>query len=447
MTTPSENKTEISRIGLHYYSDTLHYRIDDLKHWLPVFKNKNIHWLVLKADIKKAIPEFFIKALIKAAITPIIEFNLPIDQLPQTKDFLILLQVYARWGVKYILLFDRPNQKSSWRTSSWTQQDLVDRFLDQYIPITRQVLEQGLTPIFPPLEPGGNYWDTAFLRGVLKGLQRRKQESILENLVLSAYAHTKNHPLQWGIGGPERWPQTRPYLTPEGSEDQQGFRIFDWYQSISQAILQKRIPMILLQGAFPDFPEKFLNKGPLSPIVWENQARIMQSLTAANAQDEIGAEILCCNFWLLSAEESDPFYAQAWFQGEHCLIPEIPAYTEQMEELLIQEARTETNTDEDNSLQSPTTHPIQHYVLLPTYSWGIADWHLEIIQPYIKKHRATIGFSIEEAMLAKQVTIIGSQSFSEEEIQQLKQSGSLVEQFNGDGMSIATFLSERQEEE
>jgi hypothetical protein len=436
--TETDNQIQNTRIGLHYYPDTIHYRIDDLKHWLPIFRQKKISWLILKADAERAIPEFFLRALIKANIQPIIEFNLPIDQLPQSKDFKILLQVYARWGVRYVILFDRPNQKSSWKTANWTQQDLVDRFLDQYIPIARLVLDEGLIPVFPPLEPGGNYWDTAFLRGAIKGLVRRKQDSILQNLVLSAYGHTNHRDLNWGLGGPQRWPQTRPYLTPEGSEDQQGFRIFEWYLSITHSLLQKNVPIIMLQSGFPSFPEKFLSKRPLSNQVWNNQAEILKQLSGSTLsnQDPIPSDVMCCNFWLLASDEGTPFYHHGWYQGEHCLIPEIPSNTNQQDDLATESSETGTELSQK--------HPIKHYVLLPTYEWGIADWHLEVIQPFIKKHKATIGFSIEEAKLASKVTIIGNpQTFPEEKLQDIRSGGSFVERISGDGTSIATQLAER----
>ncbi|MAT41012.1 MAG: hypothetical protein CL609_01635 [Anaerolineaceae bacterium] len=436
--TETDNQIHNTRIGLHYYPDTIHYRIDDLKHWLPIFRQKKINWLILKADAERAIPEFFLRALIKANIQPIIEFNLPIDQLPQSKDFKILLQVYARWGVRYVILFDRPNQKSSWKTASWTQQDLVDRFLDQYIPIARIVLDEGLIPVFPPLEPGGNYWDTAFLRGAIKGLVRRKQDSILQNLVLSAYGHTNQRNLNWGLGGPQRWPQTRPYFTPEDSEDQQGFRIFEWYLSITHSLLQKNVPIIMLQSGFPSFPEKFLSKTPLSNQVWDDQAEIIKqlSISTISNQESIPSDVMCCNFWLLASDEGTPYYHHGWYQGEHCLIPEIPSNTNQHDELINVNPETETTSSQK--------HPIKHYVLLPTYEWGIADWHLEVIQPFIKKHKATIGFSIEEAKLASKVTIIGNpQTFPEEKLQDIRSAGSFVERISGDGTSIATQLAER----
>ena len=339
------------------------------------------------------------------------------------------------------MLFDRPNQKASWNAASWSQQDLVDRFLDQYIPVARQVINDGLIPVFPALEPGGNYWDTAFLRAALKGLQRRKQTLILQNLVLSAYAHTNGHELNWGIGGPERWPQTRPYLTPDDSQDQQGFRIFDWYQSIADSILQKKPPVILLQSGFPGFPVNYKDNKPLNNTVWADQAYILQNLQEEdeNSENSIPQEVMCCNFWLLAADESSEFYPHGWYQGEHCLLPKLPTRSKQRAE--------ETNPEvenEEKSIFKDTAHPIKHYLLLPTYEWGIADWHLEVIQPYVKKYKATIGFSLDEAKLASKVTIIGSpQSVPEETIQEIREAGCYVERITGDGTSIATQLAER----
>jgi hypothetical protein len=89
-------------------------------------------------------------------------------------------------------------------------------------------------------------------------------------------------------------------------------------------------------------------------------------------------------------------------------------------------------------------HPLLHYLLLPSFEWGVADWHLDIIRPYVKKHRPTVGFSIQEASLAQQVTVVGdSGSFSEEALTFLRSNGSTVEEIIGDGTTIATLLAER----
>ena len=87
---------------------------------------------------------------------------------------------------------------------------------------------------------------------------------------------------------------------------------------------------------------------------------------------------------------------------------------------------------------------IRHYLLLPTYEWGIADWHLDIIRPFVKKHAATVGFSLEEAALAEMVTAIGNdQTFPEELLDRLRSAGCKVERIDGDGTTIASKLAER----
>jgi hypothetical protein len=88
--------------------------------------------------------------------------------------------------------------------------------------------------------------------------------------------------------------------------------------------------------------------------------------------------------------------------------------------------------------------PIKHYLLLPTYEWGIAEWHLDAIKPFVKKYQPTIGFSLKEAVLASKVTVVGNeQSFPEEILERLRASGCEVERISGDGTSIATLLATR----
>jgi hypothetical protein len=252
----SSPSTRSSRLGFHYYPDTLHYRESDLEIWLPELKALNASWLVLQSSIDRAIPEPFVSGLLQANIEPVITFNLSLPNPPSAAEMRTLLEAYARWGARYIILFDRPNSRSSWSSAAWIQQDLIERFLDRYLPLATLTQQAGLAPVFPPLEPGGNYWDLAFLRSSLESLQKRHQNHLLDNLILSAYAWTHDHSLNWGAGGPERWPEARPYFTPNGVEDHRGFRIFDWYQAISQAVLQQACPVILLNSGVPCDPGK-----------------------------------------------------------------------------------------------------------------------------------------------------------------------------------------------
>ena len=208
----------MNRIGFHYFQDTDHYRKCDLNTWLPIFKRLNTRWLVLTAPKDYAIPEPFLQGLLDNQVEPVLQFNLSPDALPKSEDLSFLLDIYAKWGVRYISLFHKPNMRSLWKTTHWARIDLVERFLDIYLPMAETCLAHGLIPIFPALEPGGDYWDTVFLRASLKGIKRRGHKYLLEKLVIGAIARTGGRPLNWGAGGPERWPETRPYFTSEMSK-------------------------------------------------------------------------------------------------------------------------------------------------------------------------------------------------------------------------------------
>ncbi len=435
-----------TRMGFHYFPDTLHYRETDSQTWIPELHALGASWLILKAPTSRAIPEPFIHHLVNAAIQPIIHFDFSLSNPPKPEDLNTLFESYAKWGINYALLFDKPNSRSSWEAQHWTQENLVERFLDRYIPVAQTALQCGLIPVFPPLQPGGAYWDTAFLHTSLQSLQRRKQERMLERLVLSAYGWSHNKPLNWGAGGPERWPGTRPYLTPPGEQDQIGFRSYEWYLAISQAELQHPTPIIILGAGVQDDPE---TSAASSFDQMEhaktnlNIAQLLTGMVVVNPDDptktleKIATHVLCGNFWLLAAANDSPFAPQAWFQPEGQSLP-VTGVIKQW--VAVKDNRKSVGLDFNG--QYP--HPIPHYLLIPTYEWGVADWHLDVIRPFIKRHRPTIGFSVQEAALAECVTVIGSDSvFTEEDMNQLIRSGCQVDRIKGDGTSIATQLAER----
>jgi hypothetical protein len=424
-----------TRLGLYYFPDTLHFRENDLRNWLPELEAMRISWLTIKTPLDRAIPEKFIRSLIDHEIEPILLLNLPLQAQSHKFNLSLLFDTYARWGVNFISLFDRPNLRSKWSPTSWAQNNLVERFLDIYIPLADSALKCNLIPIFPPLEPGGDYWDTAFLRAALHGIQRRGYENLLENVVIGAYSNLFNHPLDWGIGGPESWPTARPYLTTQDSEDHQGFRIFDWYQAICRSVIHKPCNIILFESLTD--PIININNDEIS----ETHYKIVQMMINDNTKYEpVPDEVLTFNFWLSYASENSPYASQSWFQSDESTLPIVA----KLKEL----ARDGSKKGQDRSKNIPTTpiqknkNFIQHYLLLPSYEWGIADWHLDAIRPFIQKYRPTVGFSIEEATLSNKVTIIGGeQSFPDTVIENLISAGCVVERINGDGTTIASKLA------
>ncbi len=439
MTSP----TQTSRYGFYYFPDNLHYREIDIKAWIPELRALGAAWLTLLAPVDRAIPEAFIRPLIEAGIQPIIHMPLSTSGQIVAGELGVVFAAYARWGIRYIALFDKPNLQKNWSPNTWTQKNLVERFVDMYIPIAETALAHGLVPVFPPLEPGGDYWDTAFLYTALQGLQRRNRNELLDKLVLSANAWSGNRSPNWGAGGPERWPNARPYATPQNSEDQLGFRIFDWYLALAQAALGKTLPILLLAAGSRIGDQQ----DPAAPAVdaqahaWQNMA-IIRSISGQNQEyDPVPAEVLACNFWVLSAGQNDPEAQNAWYQPDSQQLPAVG--------LLKDWIANQSSLPVTSSKFKPAPvskysnpRPIAHYLLLPTSERDQVEWHLETVRPFINKFKPTIGFSPIEAMHAQRVTVIaGSTSVPEAIIDGLLAAGCVVEQIGGDGMNIASKLT------
>jgi len=488
------------RIGFHYYPDTDHYRASDLQRWLPELKALGAQWMTLLAPTGIAIPEHFIRGLVDANIQPVLHFQLSIQSPPAASDLKVLFEAYKNWGVNYVALFDRPNLQKQWDSQSWTQEDLVTRFLDIYLPLAETAVNAGLYLVFPPLEPGGDFWDTTFLRSALQEIKSRGLDNILEKLVIGAYAWAQNLPLNWGAGGPERWPGARPYVTADNEEDQRGFRIFDWYAAIAKAELGYSLPILLLAcGSRPG--DHYDEDLPAVTEIEHGQRNLQLARLLAGEKDsardgvvldEIPAEVLAGNFWLLAASEKNEYESQAWYGSGYSTLPAVQDF-----QAWVHESNTNGNAKRRHTAppkivsipkitppvtvpavqpvippeveeqpaahtpvfeaqpvvrQQPMETPVyksaapssgkfEHYVLLPAYEWGVADWHLEVIRPYVKKYRPTVGFSVDDAQQARRVTIVGGhESFPADVAQTLTASGCEVTQIQGDGTSIAEQL-------
>lgn len=427
------------RMGFHYFADMDHYTAKDLSTWLPVLKQLNTSWLVLQTDASRAIPEQFINGLVRAGIKPILDVLLPLPNSPSASDMKAIFRAYARWGVQHIILFARPNMMQSWSTAGWVQQDLVERFVDRFLPLATTIAQSGMMPIFPPLEPGGSYWDLSFLKQSLQSIQRRGFSELINHMGIASYAYTYNHELDYGSGGPAKWPKTLPYSKSSESEDQHGFRNYEWLQSSVLSACGIELPVFLLGAGIKEPGSSY------SPEIHAGIClNILEKLKDPSAENAIPDYVQSCNFYVLSATKGSPAFEHAWFKEEDDYLPIVDLL---LPDTHHEEAKTGMDhvaVDHDLNINFNHSHPIDHYLLLPLYDWGVADYHLEVTRPFVQKYRPTIGFSIQEAALAKKVTVIGGeQSFSDDALSELRARGSVVDRITGDGISIATQLAER----
>lgn len=440
-----------TRLGFHYFPDTLHYRESDLHTWLPELRGLGASWVVLVAPCDRSIPENFLKGLLSQGIEPVLHFQPELTPPAPAKDLALLMDVYARWGVHYAVFFDRPNMRSAWSKAAWAQNDLVERFLDRFIPLAEVAYQAGLVPVFPALQPYGDFWDTSFLRASLQGIERRGHINLLDSLVIAAWAQAGSRPLDWGRGGPESWPGAYPYRTSPDGQDQAGFLISDWYLAISRAVLGESRPMILMglqsTGPLPAYPGSSRDRHLQRTLAMARAlaADILpegstQGLEAG--QDSVrpfSPEILSGNFWLLAAEPTDPRSSEAWFSAGRQPASSVRAFRQLAAG--FSHFRSKQAGTENSAGPSRT---IQHYLLLPSEDLGIAEWYLKAARPYIMRHLPTVGFSVAEAAQAIRVTALGGpQIIPEETLADLRASGCIVERINGDGTSIATQLAER----
>jgi len=455
-----------NRLGFHYFPDTYHYRESDLQTWLPELQKLEASWITLLAPLRRSIPEFFLNGLCAAQIQPLLHFQLGLDSPQGWEEMAMLFRSYARWGVRYVALFDRPNRSSAWAPPAWVQADLVERFLDLFLPLAEMALQEGLIPIFPPLEPGGDYWDLAFLRASFASMARRRRSRLLDQLVIGAYAWAGNRPLDWGAGGAERWPGARPYAALPGMQDQRGFRIFDWYRGIARQELGKSLPLVLLRAGCLLGDQADPNEPAVDEIT-HAQKNLELARLLENGNDSVGGEmqvseeVLACSFWLLADEPDGVGARQAWYQVGGRTLPVVDALRRWVTEKRLDRraggrssARMWAQTEVDRleppssavqnaSFSLPSGHlqasrPISHYVLLPLYAWGAAEWSLDAVLPILQQDRPTVGFSLEEARLADYVTVLGGEGiFPEAKLDELRKSGCVVERLVEDGTGIA----------
>lgn len=434
----------MNRFGMHFFQDQFQYSENVIRTWLPVIKSLDMHWLVLETDAKRAIPEAFIKPLIAAGLEPIIRIHSLLSTSASNQEIISLENAYANWGVKYVVFFDQPNSISSWTPQSWAQPELIERFVDRFLSFARPACTLGMKTVLPPLTPGGNYWDIYFLRQVLESLIRRHEIQIMDQLVLSAYAWTNDHSLDWGAGGEDRCLANNVFDKNVDCEDQRGFHIADWYANIAQELLHKDLPIILFQAGLNSAPSRISNDhsseeemGDRVVLIGELLEGELQENHSARSGDckPINKNIIACNFWNITSFQhvNSPF---AWFNPDG-----TPRAIASKWQNWRKEKKKDSKPQSDTAVNSPRFNT---FLLLPSYGWGISDWHWNVIRPFIDKHKPVIGFSYKEAFIADRVFAIGDEDvIPEEQLNYLRQSGCYVERICGDGTSIATLLAER----
>jgi len=411
------------RLGFHYYQDTDHFQAKDLALWLPQLKSLNTAWLILQSPLTNAIPEEFVVGLLENGIQPIINFDLQVNDETRPEELRVILSAYSKWGVKYVLFFRSPNVKNAWGEGTWAQGDLVERFLDRYIPFVRMAEQHGLTSIFPPLQPGGDYWDLSFLKKVFQLSQQRRTIGFGKSFHMAVSAQTFSKPITWGNGGSSRWKTPRPYSNPElGEEDQIGFNSWQWYAELAKSMLNCSLKFFLFW-----FGSSTVKPNDLDPTLdFKQLSEIIDGqITVGKNQPVIDNQVVACFLWMQSMDDSKAVAQTAWFDDiGQPRQKQIEDYQQ-----LVQETHKQSLEYPVSNKVAELMYPIDHYLLLPSYEWGVPENTLDRVRPIIRDSRPTIGFSLFEAMNARKVTIWNENgAFDEKDIDMLRQAGCLVDE-------------------
>lgn len=417
--------SKTQKMGFSYFSSPEYMVSQNLNIWVPSLKKWGGSFVIFNANFDIAVPEDAFIIAQDHGLEPFVHFNATLPSARAFNEASLMLDIYKKWGCKHVIFGDQPNTKNTWHIANWHYETLVDHFLDRFIPLAVHAVRNGLNPILAPLLPGGDYWDCAFLELLLDGLKQRKMESVLNQLTLSSYGFTFHKPLSWGAGGPERWPGSIPYQTPDGQEDQIGFHNFEWVQAASERITSQKMPVIILDAGRPS--------AVLESQQTDNAIGVLKMIVSAclNSQPDVINQafdlptfndlVFGCSFSMdtLKALSGSGFSIGA--------IDQIFG---------IGLEREEKNVPLDGNHKYLT-----HYLLLPSYASGVSDVVLNKVRPIIKKYRPTVGFSLEEASHAAKVSIFPDPyQFTDEQINQLRSSGCQVEILPDSGIEIATNL-------
>ncbi len=417
-----------TKIGFHYYPDTRHYNQSDLARWVPELKKLHASWLTVRATVRRPVPLEFIRGLRAADIEPVVEIDYE-PGVPLEKRVLSEQAAhYARAGVRYITILREPNAERQWSAAEWQRPNLVSRVMRVVLPALESFVDAGLYPLLPPLRPGGDYWDTAFLAGMLDAVVMKGSADLKARLGLCIHNYAFNRPVSWGEGGQKVWSEARPYgaASPveksRPSEDQRGWRLWEWYDEIVQAKLGRSLPMISGAGGALLGSQ---DQADLPATSEEEHAQRNLEIFRQAQSGNVPPYLLNQNFWLLAAEEDDPAHREAWFKADGATVAAVP----QLRAMSLTTAKVAKRIEAAPLAAAPAgSFRLAHYLLLPAWEWGVSSLHWEAAKPFVQVVQPTIGFRVEEARHAAQVTVVvGQQGYEETVVEQLRAAGCTVE--------------------
>lgn len=374
--------------------------------WLPMLRAAGASWAILPCHHPRSVPAALLMDLASRDVETVVQVI--VNPIAPIESNLLrnLLSRYRDCGVRYVSFYDRPNCICQWTLAEWRKPQLLQRFVDMFLPCVEKASELGLFPVFSPLEPGSDYWDTAFLAGALQEMKERGKTPFFDRLAIGIYNYAYNRPLTWGKGGRAQWKESLPYHTPPGSEDHRGFYIFQWYEEVLRDKVGYALPLISLGGG-------------AGVGGWEDASFSPLEGKMAGQRNQEAVHLL------VEGELPDSLFNIA-FPLEAVMEDGAVATIKALRELPRHPRYSSWNKPEV-ALKSSVPKPIYHYLLLPAEE-GARAWP----ESYVRRFHPTCGFSLEEAMQAEFVTIVGDTlAISPQTERKIRAAGCKVERVAG----------------
>ena len=416
------------KLGFHYYKDAGHFDDPSLDYWLPKLQAAGASWLVVYAPENGEIPENFIQRLRAARIEPIVVMNYAISNPPSMQIFQQRMAYFHSIGIHMVQFFNRPNMRNSWNAEEWIKPGLVTRFIRKFADYAVVCVREKVIPLFPLLEPGGDYWDLAFLRSGIKVLKKEYSESLLSNLVFSGSAGLDRHPVTWNQGGPSAYPPAAPYS--EGKVDHRGFYLYAWYEEILRKEVGKNVPILLMNAGMWD-----PSAGIFDVVTKESRQQYLNILNmlqevTLKGEGRIPSYVLsCCVYKLPSAESLSAAIPAEYNTPGDLFGPEaksLAAENNTFGEKLKEKINSLKNFDPAAEIRNFGTkialmfnrirriifqgESLKEYFLLPEVSSLFTEEQLNIIRQYIKIHSCASGSDLNEALASKNVIMLDDQA-------------------------------------
>jgi hypothetical protein len=355
-----------------------------------------------------------------AGILSVSRYKCQIDQ--NILDFTPFVQVLKDLHLPaYIQIFNEPSEEQEWRDGVRKPRVFTARWCDH----AAQVAEAGGFP-------GLQVLNVIELRAVLSELKIRRSQNVIDHMWFCPHPYGANHPPDYPYDMRNQYDHPGATLATDDSTVLQ----FLEFSPIFEAELGFVPPFIAGEGGWQ---YKNSEDGRYSRIEDTTHARFHKALfdwfrtgLLSNGEPLPNYLFAFCP-WILFGFEADAWFSRTTGTREPTIeaIKSIPNFVREFAAPVLTTA------------VSRPLHVLTHYVLFGIPSRSQRE-RLLLARDYLTRFNISFGFSVEEALRAQHVTLVGDHAMvSKVEEAKLKRGGCRVERLLGDEHALRIIFADR----